>query len=100
MPLLLPRPDLHWQHALLLRDVVDRLLAFDGLQGHLGLKLRTELSSFSLHGSLGLNTLRTRSPFVYPLAPFRGTTSISSGPFLRALARMRLEFLKNVNLIA
>jgi hypothetical protein len=32
----------------------------------LGLELRTELSSFSLHGSLGLNTQRTLSPFVYP----------------------------------
>ena len=46
-----------------------------GLQGHSGLELRTELSSFSLHGSLGLNTQRTRPHFVYLLAPFWGTTS-------------------------
>jgi len=55
---------MHRQQALHLRDLVDRLLALDGLQGPSGLEIRTELSSFSLHGSLGFNTQRTRSvPF-------------------------------------
>ena len=76
LQLLLPRADLHRQHVLLLRDLVDRLLALDGFQGYSGLELRAECSSFSLYGSLGFNTQRTSSHFVYPLAPFRGTTSV------------------------
>ena len=74
LQLILPNTDLHRQHTLGVLNLVDRLLALDGLQGHPGLELRTECSSFSLHGSLSFTTQRTRSPFVYPLALFRGTT--------------------------
>ena len=75
LQLLFPRPEPHRQYALLLRDLVDRLRAIDGLQGHSGLEVRTELSSFSLHGSLGFNTQRTRSHVVHFFAPFRVTSS-------------------------
>jgi hypothetical protein len=80
LKLLLPRADLHGQHALFLDDLIDGLDALEGFQGHAGLKLGTVCSSLSFHRyGWWFYHPENLSSIAYTLAPFSGTASLGSG---------------------